>query len=225
MVAPLPWSWSEQLAPVTTHPFTSHIGPTVRIPDSPLEVFELFFTADLQQKIVDETNHYAKQVMCDIQYSSWTKITREELKAAIIFFYLDGHKLATISGCYWRKDPLLHYSPISNRILRWHFREISQYLHFVNNEDLTPQGDPMHDGLGKVRSLIDHLSSRFSSLYDPSKEVAVDKAMIKFQGRSALKQYMPMKPIKCVIKVWVLGIVTMATSAVFKSTQEERTVK
>ena len=47
----------------------------------------------------------------------------------------------------------------------------------------------MHDRLGKVRPLIDHLSSKFSSLYDPSKDVAVDEAMIKFQGRSALKQY------------------------------------
>ena len=63
----------------------------------------------------------------------------------------------------------------------------------------------MHDRLGKVRPLIDHLSSKFSSLYDPSKDVAVDEAMIKFQGRSALKQYMPMKPIKRGIKVWVLG--------------------
>lgn len=29
--------------------------------------------------------------------------------------------------------------------------------------------------------------------------------MIKFHGRSSLKQYMPMKPIKCGIKVWVLA--------------------
>ena len=29
--------------------------------------------------------------------------------------------------------------------------------------------------------------------------------MIKFQGRSSLKQYMPMKPIKRGIKVWVLA--------------------
>ena len=49
----------------------------------------------------------------------------------------------------------------------------------------------MHDPLGKVRPLINHLSSKFSSLYDPSKDIAVDEAMIKFQGRSALKQYMP----------------------------------
>ena len=29
--------------------------------------------------------------------------------------------------------------------------------------------------------------------------------MIKFQGRSSLKQYMPMKPTKRGIKVWVLA--------------------
>ena len=29
--------------------------------------------------------------------------------------------------------------------------------------------------------------------------------MIKFQGRSSLKQYMPLKPVKHGIKVWVLA--------------------
>ena len=72
------------------------------------------------------------------------------------------------------------------------------------NEDLVPRDDPTHDRLGKVRPLIDHLSSKFATLYEPSKNVAIDEAMIKFQGRLSLKQYMPMKPIKRVIKVWVL---------------------
>ncbi len=39
----------------------------------------------------------------------------------------------------------------------------------------------------------------------PGKELAADEAMIKFQGRSSLKQYMPKKPIKRGMKVWVLG--------------------
>ena len=42
-------------------------------------------------------------------------------------------------------------------------------------------------------------------LHDPHCEVAVDEAMIKFQGRSSLKQYIPMKTIKRSIKLWVLG--------------------
>ena len=212
---------------MTIQPFTSHVGPTVPIPDSPLELFELFFTADLQEKIVDETNRYARQVMGDVRYTSWTKITREELKAFIGFSILMGINRLPSLDDYWSKDPLLHYSPISDRIPRWRFREISRYLHFVNNDNLAPRGDPMHDRLGKVRPFIDHLSSKFSSLYDPSQDVAVDEAMIKFQGRSALKQYMPMKPIKRGIKVWVLGDSTngyFSRFQVYTGRQENREV-
>ena len=36
-------------------------------------------------------------------------------------------------------------------------------------------------------------------------ELAVDEAIITFQGRSSLKQYIPMKLIKRGIKVWLLG--------------------
>ena len=60
-------------------------------------------------------------------------------------------------------------------------------------------------GLVRYVPLINHLSSKFASLYNPSKNLAMDEAMIKFQGRSSLKQYMPVKPIERGIKMWVLG--------------------
>ena len=52
---------------------------------------------------------------------------------------------------------------------------------------------------------MEYLSTKFSSLYSPGENLTVDEAMIRFQGRSTLKQYMPMKPIKRGIKVWVLA--------------------
>ena len=55
--------------------------------------------------------------------------------------------------------------------------------------------------------MIDELSKRFTELYKPHKEVAVDKAMIKFTGCSSVKQYMPMKPIKRGIKVHSILII------------------
>ena len=66
-----------------------------------------------------------------------------------------------------------------------------------------PRGEEGHDRLGKVRPLIDHLSTKFAEVYQPHRDIAVDEAMIKFQGRSSLKQYMPLKPTKRGIKVWV----------------------
>ena len=106
---------------------------------------------------------------------------------------------------YWSKDPMYHYSPIADRITRDHFCNISRYLHFVENATLTPRGSPGYDRLGKVRPVIDHLSSCFSDLYDPHREVAVDEVMIKFTGRSTLKQFMPMMRVKRGINVWALA--------------------
>ena len=185
--------------------FISTTGPTVDIPPSPLEVFELFFSDDLLDMIVEESNRYAAQVMGNERYREWRKITKEEVKAFFGFSILMGIDHLPSVDDYWSKDPLLHYAPIADRIPRWRFRELSRSLHFVDNDHLAPRGDPAHDRLGKVRPLIDHLSSKFEALYEPSMNVAVDEAMIKFQGRSSLKQYMPKKPIKRGIKVWVLG--------------------
>ena len=91
------------------------------------------------------------------------------------------NKLSCIEDC-WRRDPSLHYSPIADRITRDRFHNINRYLHFVNNDTLVSRGSPGYDKLAE--------------LYNPNRETAVDKAMIKFHGWSSLKQYMPMKPIK-----------------------------
>ena len=156
----------------------------MNIPESPLEVFELFFTEELQEMIVEESNRYARQVMGEEQYTHWNKITVQELKAYLGFRILMGINHLPSVDDHWSKDSCLHYAPIAEKIPRWRFREISRYLHFVNNDHLAPRGDPLHDRLGKVRPLIDYLGSRFAALYEPSKNLAVDEAMIKFQGRS-----------------------------------------
>lgn len=47
------------------------------------------------------------------------------------------------------------------------------------------------------------LKARFQRMYMPTRNNAIDEAMIPFKGRSGVKQYMPKKPIKRGIKVWV----------------------
>ena len=197
--------WSSTLKPVTLNSFQSHVGPTVTIPDSPLKAFELFFSSDLQNKIVDESNRYAEQVMGGEKFAQWNTMSQDELKAYLGFNILMGmNKLPSVED-YWSRNPLFHYSPVGSRISRDRFRDLSRYLHFTDNDTLAPRGSPDHDRLGKVRPVVSHMAKKFKETYDPNMEVAVDEAMIKFQGRSTLKQYMPMKPVKRGIKVWVLG--------------------
>jgi len=64
------------------------------------------------------------------------------------------------------------------------------------------QGEPQVTTNWAVQT---HLQQRFKSVYYPGWDIAVDEAMVKFQGRSTMKQYMPLKPIKRGFKVWMLG--------------------
>ena len=175
------------------------------VPESPSEVFELMFTPSVIDTIVEQTNLYAKQVMGDDKYAAWEEVSTDELKAYLGFCILMGINQLPALNDYWSSDHTLRYSPIANKISRDRFREISRYLYFADNSTLAPKGSPGYDRLGKVRPVMITWSKQFADLYQTNKEVAVDEAMIKFTGRSAVKQYMPMKPIKQRIKVWVLG--------------------
>lgn len=56
-----------------------------------------------------------------------------------------------------------------------------------------------------MRPVITSVAHAIQEAYVPSRDIAVDEAMIAFQGRSTLKQYMPLKPTKRGIKVWALA--------------------
>lgn len=196
-------TWSTTIKRLNIRSFTSPVGPTQDISSSPLKVFDLFFSPDLIEKIVKESNAYAKTAMGDEKYEKWSKITVDELKAFLGFSVLMGINHLPSLNDYWSRDPHLRYAPVADRITRDRFRDISRYLHFVDNDTLVPRGEDGHDRLGKVRPLVDHLSTKFAQAYQPHRDIAVDEAMIKFQGRSSLKQYMPLKPTKRGIKVWV----------------------
>ena len=151
-------------------------------------------------EMVEQSNLYAKEVMGEETYATWEKIT-QELKAYLGFSVLMGiNHLPTLDD-YWSTDPTLYYSAVPDRIMRDHFHDIICYLHFVDNATFAPRGSPGYDRLGKVRPVINHLSSRFSALYNPHQEVAVAEAMIRITGRYTLKQYILLKPLRRGIKV------------------------
>ena len=196
-----PGSWSSTLSPVDIAPFTQPVGPTVEIPTSELEVFSLFFTEEICSYIMEQSNLYAEQILGE-KYEEYRQITVEELKAYFGFKILMGLYPKPAMSDYWRRDPFVHYAPIADRIPRDRFFEINRFLHFANNTELTLCGDPGYDRLGKVRPVMEMLQERFLHIYHPHCENAIDEAMIPFQGRSSLKQYMPAKPVKRGIKVW-----------------------
>ena len=81
-------------------------------------------------------------------------------------------------------------------------RELHWFLHFVDNSTLAAPGTPGYDKLGKLGPIIKMIGEQFAAVCPPGKHVSIDEVIIAFKGRSSLKQYLPMKPIKRGIKVW-----------------------
>lgn len=61
------------------------------------------------------------------------------------------------------------------------------------------------DKLWKVRGFLDSLAKTFQELYEVDGHATVDESMVKFKGRLGFRQYLPLKPIKWGIKVWVMA--------------------
>lgn len=81
---------------------------------------------------------------------------------------------------------------------------ILRYFHLADNSLMPKPNDPDYDKLYKVRPLMKLLNSKFKELYNPSRQLSIDESMVKFKGRSSMKQYMPLKPIKRGFKVWAM---------------------
>ena len=153
--------------------FKEDTGPTIAIPETPFEIFNLFFTDDFFQLLVSETNRYSKEVLGDMS-EKWQLTTIEEIKAYLGFHLLKGINVLPSDDDYWKRDSHLYYHPIASRISRDRFRELNRYFHFVDNATVPVRGSPLFDRLGKVRPVIEHLSKRFRDVYHPDKDLAVD---------------------------------------------------
>ena len=85
------------------------------------------------------------------------------------------------------------------------FLLILRYLHLVDSTQQKKKGEEGYDILYKVRPLINHLAAVFPKYYRPGRNMSIDEMMIGTRCRISFLQYIPKKPTRFGIKVWVLA--------------------
>ncbi|KAJ8955066.1 hypothetical protein NQ314_006946 [Rhamnusium bicolor] len=106
---------------------------------------------------------------------------------------------------YWRSD--IGVSNIRDVLNINEFEKIKNTLHFNDNNTVVGKDDPKYDKLHKIRPLIDHLNSRFSSIsLEP--QLAIDEQICATKCRNHIKQYLPMEHHKWGFKFYMLCGVT-----------------
>jgi len=180
-------------------PFTADFGPN--IPDNiknPLDIFLCLFPQDLLDLIVQQTNMYIQK-----KTNNEKLITKDELLIFLGINILMGIKKLLSYRDYWSYDKKLNDSFISSLMSVVRFGFILGNLHISDTSTEPKKSEPNYDKLYKLRPLLNRLQETFKTYWKPSKYQSINKSMIKFKGRSSLKQYMPAKPLKRGYKCWV----------------------
>ncbi|XP_046681368.1 piggyBac transposable element-derived protein 4-like [Homalodisca vitripennis] len=181
--------------------FRKTSGPSHENLSSPIDYFMDIFPEDLINRIVFQTNLYCTQKLQG--GSNFVPTTNNEVKVFLGINILMGIKRLPSYRDYWSADPAIRDPFISSAMTVNRFGWFLTNLHLNDNTNMPNRQDPAYDKLFKIRPFLDTLSRTFLESYQPKEFQSVDESMIRFKGRSTLKQYMPLKPVKRGYKVWV----------------------
>ncbi|CAH2088567.1 unnamed protein product [Euphydryas editha] len=165
---------------------------------SPIIYFKLFFSDEVLTHIVEQTNLYALQN----KQKNWENTFVTEIRAFLGMLVLMGvHPLPNID-LYWSSDPFFCVSEIADVMTSKRFKMILKNLHLNDNSQMPKKGEPQFDKLYKIRPLIKTMNETFQSAAKNKCSQSIDECMVKFKGRSSLKQFLPNKPVKRGFKIW-----------------------
>nr|XP_033472352.1 piggyBac transposable element-derived protein 4-like [Epinephelus lanceolatus]XP_033472354.1 piggyBac transposable element-derived protein 4-like [Epinephelus lanceolatus] len=175
-------------------------GPTRYASDrisSPKTSFELFITEEIIQLILKNTNLQGRRTAAE-----WKDVDVEELWAFIGLLILAGvyRSRDEATQSLWAEDT--GRSIFRATMSRKRFQQISVALRF--DDCLSRPARQQRDKMAAIRGLWDLWSTRLPLLFNPGRDVCVDEQLVPFRGRCSFRQYIPSKPAKYGLKVWVV---------------------
>lgn len=192
--------WSDKVSKHSIPKFDKRltVNMSVTHKTQPIEYFDNFFPRDLVELLVEQTNIYAAQR----QALHWIPTFEAEMRAYLGILIMMGlHPLPDVN-LYWSTDTFYRNPDIAQTFTQKRFKKLTENIHLNDNTKEPARDTPDHDKLYKIRPMITRLNEVFQTQCSQSSNQSVDESMVKFKGKSTLKQYMPKKPIKRGYKVW-----------------------
>ncbi|XP_050509345.1 piggyBac transposable element-derived protein 4-like [Diabrotica virgifera virgifera] len=201
--------WKKKdLLPKTFAFDSSEVGCTIdglTAENKPLDFCKVFFTDNIVNHIVTETNIFYIYVCEHVEVSAKSRLKKwkdTDFNEMWLFFgitYLMPRVKKLRLSEYWSTNTLLSTPAFSELMSRDRFFLILRMLHFSDN-NLPKNGD----SLVKIRAVIDHVRDAFRNAVKPHKELCIDESLLLFKGRLFFKQYIPSKRHRFGVKFFVL---------------------
>nr|XP_023660032.1 piggyBac transposable element-derived protein 4-like [Paramormyrops kingsleyae] len=162
-----------------------------------LSAFELFIPRTVEEMAVKFTNLEGLRR----HPNDWKKTNREEMRCFIGVLILSGmfRSRGEAAECLW--DSYMGRPIIAAAMSLDRFRTLTAMLRFDDRE--TRPSRRAADKLALVRDIWEAWLERLPVMYTPGENITVDERLIPFRGQCAFRQYMPRKPGKYGLKLWV----------------------
>lgn len=174
----------------------SSLPASIKELQTPMEFFNFFFTSEILEMIAKETNRCALQENINSTFYTTTAEIRHYIG---IMIYMSVYHYPNIDS-YWGQNA---FKPIQNCMPVKRFIAIKKYLSFQEESQRIKKGEPGYDPLFRIRTLANKLNDRFDSV-PKSARLCVDEMMCSTKTKHHLRQYMPNKPHKWGVKLFVL---------------------
>lgn len=158
------------------------------------EMFELMFSNDLIDYIIEQSILYARQ-----KKDQTFIIDRNEFKVFIGILLVSGYHKLPQEDMYWEQLPDAGVPLVNNAMSRARFREVKKYLHLSDNTNIDKS-----DKMAKLRPYLNKLKSNYQQFGVFDAHLSIDEMMVKYYGMHPAKQFMRGKPIKFGYKFWCL---------------------
>ncbi|CAF1640301.1 unnamed protein product, partial [Didymodactylos carnosus] len=199
-----PWTTNFRFPPVQK--FRKSRKCSKVLPSSPTQTFKRLFCNKVFNLILEQTNIYGRQKCAkggDV--IRWIDIEKSQLEKFIGINIIMGYCKNPSIDSYWSTDESFRNGRISMSMPRNSFKRILGNIHLVDNSNAEKQKELAPNKLYKVSHCLKLLKQNFQTHFDLGEKLTIDEMMIKFKGRSSLKQYIKQKPIKRGYKVWILA--------------------
>lgn len=200
--------WGEPDQVISIEPFTAVSGPQHSLGDDAdtRDYFRILFPDSLFEHMVEQTNSYAlyRQRRSGKSDSHWHPTDVREMKAYVGLNILMGINQLPDIGMYWASDIFIGNAGFKKTMTARRFEKLTQYLQLCDRESEPVRGDRGYDALFKIRPLLDVVENTMWDAYTPNRCLTIDKCAIVMKGRFSSTQYMPSKPFRKGLTVWML---------------------
>lgn len=167
--------------------------------DTPLQVFKKTFPPSLIMYITQCTNERIEILRTSKKKHQHIQRTDVgEIKMILGCMIIMSYNHVPSTKHYWSNHQSLGNEAIKSAIAR------DRYLFLSSKLYCAPPDKPANASKTYyLDDIIECLKARFQDAREDSPFQSIDESMTKFKGRSSLKQYMPLKPTKRGIKMWM----------------------